>query len=68
MEPTLQYCTARPGTGELAVVGPIFRPERIGIAVANGSPLRKTINETLLAMYEDGTYERTYGKWFSPGK
>jgi len=66
--PTLQYWAAKLGTGELAVVGPIFRPERYGIAVANGSPLRKSINEVLLAMYEDGTYERIYGKWFSQGK
>jgi polar amino acid transport system substrate-binding protein len=52
----------------LTVVGPVFRPEKYGIAVANGSPLRKSINETLLAMYEDGTYEQIYGKWFSQGK
>lgn len=66
--PTLQYWVAKRGNGELAVVGPIFRPEKYGIAVANGSPLRKAINETLLAMYEDGTYEQIYGKWFSSTK
>ncbi|SDR33559.1 amino acid ABC transporter substrate-binding protein, PAAT family [Paraburkholderia fungorum] len=66
--PTLQYWTARRGNGALAIVGPIFRPEKYGIAVANGSPLRKSINETLLAMYEDGTYEQIYGKWFSSSK
>jgi ABC-type amino acid transport substrate-binding protein len=66
--PTLQYWAARRGNGVLAVVGPIFRPEKYGIAVANGSPLRKPINEALLAMYEDGTYEQIYGKWFSPAR
>lgn len=66
--PTLQYWVAKRGNGALAVVGPIFRPEKYGIAVANGSALRKAINETLLAMYGDGTYEQIYGKWFSPGK
>jgi ABC-type amino acid transport substrate-binding protein len=66
--PTLQYWAARRGNGALTVVGPVFRPEKYGIAVANGSPLRKSINETLLAMYEDGTYEQIYGKWFSQGK
>lgn len=66
--PTLQYWTATRGNGALAIVGPIFRPEKYGIAVANGSPLRKSINETLLAMYEDGTYEQIYGKWFSSSK
>jgi ABC-type amino acid transport substrate-binding protein len=63
--PTLQYWAARIGKGVLAVVGPIFRPEKYGIAVPNGSPLRKSINETLLTMYEDGTYEQIYRKWFS---
>ncbi|WP_168991532.1 hypothetical protein [Paraburkholderia sp. UYCP14C] len=33
-----------------------------------GWRLRRLRNETLLAMYEDGTYERIYGKWFSQGK
>jgi ABC-type amino acid transport substrate-binding protein len=66
--PTLQYWAAKRGNGVLAVVGPIFRPEKYGIAVANGSSLRKPINEALLAMYEDGTYERIYDKWFSPAR
>ncbi|WP_321789626.1 transporter substrate-binding domain-containing protein [Paraburkholderia sp. J94] len=66
--PTLQYWAARRGNGALTVVGPVFRPEKYGIAVPNGSPLRKSINETLLAMYEDGTYEQIYGKWFSQAK
>lgn len=66
--PTLQYWAGRRGNGVLAVVGPVFRPEKYGIAVANGSALRKRINEALLAMYEDGTYEQIYGKWFSSGK
>ncbi|WP_343657205.1 transporter substrate-binding domain-containing protein [Paraburkholderia caribensis] len=66
--PTLQYWTAKRGNNVLAVVGPIFRPEKYGIAVANGNSLRKSINEALLAMYEDGTYEQIYGKWFSSTK
>ncbi|WP_181969920.1 transporter substrate-binding domain-containing protein [Paraburkholderia sp. DHOC27] len=66
--PTLQYWAAKRGNGVLAVVGPIFRPEKYGIAVANGSALRKSINETLLAMYEDGTYEQIYSKWFAANK
>ncbi|OLL32418.1 hypothetical protein BTH42_08245 [Burkholderia sp. SRS-W-2-2016] len=66
--PTLQYWAARFGSQSLAVVGPVFLPEKYGIAVATGNNLRKPINEALLAMYEDGTYERIYGKWFSRGK
>lgn len=66
--PTLQYWSARFGKKSLTVIGPVFRPEKYGIAVANGNALRKSINEALLAMYEDGTYERIYAKWFSQGQ
>jgi len=66
--PTLQYWAAKQGNGVVQVVGPVFRPEKYGIAVAEGSALRKPINEALLELYEDGTYENLYAKWFSPSK
>jgi len=66
--PSLQYWAARHGDTGLQVVGPIFRPEKYGIAVAEGSPLRKPINEALLQIFEDGTYEQLYRKWFAAAK
>ncbi len=66
--PTLQYWQARLGSSDLQVVGPLFRPVKYGIAVAPGSPLRKRINEALLAMYADGSYEEIYHKWFAQTK
>src|SRR5216110_1005072 len=63
----LQYLAAKRGKGMLQVVGPIFRPYKIGFVVREGSPLRKQINEALLALYADGTYEDIYAKWFSRG-
>jgi len=51
----------------LRVVGPLFRPEKYAIAVAEGSALRKPINEALLAIHDDGTYEELYARWFSRG-
>jgi ABC-type amino acid transport substrate-binding protein len=63
--PTLQYLAARRGNGVLQVVGPIFAAQKYGIAVADGSPLRKGINKALLEMYEDGRYKVLYNKWFS---
>ena len=63
--PTLQYWAAKRGKGVVQVVGPVFRPEKYGIAVAKGSPLRKQINAVLLAIYEDGKYEELRGKWFA---
>ena len=65
--PTLQYWAAKQGNGVVQVVGPIFRLEKYGIAVAEGSPLRKPINQGLLELYDDGTYEKIYAKWFSQG-
>lgn len=63
--PTLQYWAAKRGQGVVQVVGPLFRPEKYWIAVAEGSPLRKRINEALFELYEDGTYEQIRAKWFS---
>jgi polar amino acid transport system substrate-binding protein len=64
--PTLQYWAAKRGKGLVEVVGPIFRPEKYGIGVAQGSPLRKQINEALLALYDDGKYDEIRAKWFAP--
>lgn len=64
----LQYMAAKSGDRALQVVGPIFRPYKIAMAVRDGSPLRKRINEALLAIYQDGTYENLYAKWFSVGQ
>ena len=64
----LQYMVAKSADRKLQVVGPIFRPYKIGMAVKNGSPLRKRINEVLLTIYADGTYEDIYAKWFSQSK
>jgi polar amino acid transport system substrate-binding protein len=61
---TLQYWAARQGKGLIQVVGPLFRPLKYGIAVPEGSPLRKQINRTLLEIYTDGTYEKIYSAWF----
>jgi len=66
--PTLQYWAAGQGRGLVQVVGPLFRPEKYGIVVAEGSALRKPINEALLKLYVDGTYERIRAAWFSTPK
>ncbi len=66
--PTLQYWAAGQGKGAIQVVGPLFQPEKYGIVVAEGSPLRKPINEALLQMYTDGTYEKLRAAWFSTSR
>ena len=63
--PTLQYWAAKRGQGLVQIVGPVFRPEKYGIVVAEGSALRKRINEALFELYDDGSYEQIRAKWFS---
>jgi ABC-type amino acid transport substrate-binding protein len=65
--PTIQYLASTRGNGVLQVVGPIFAPQKYGIAVADGSVLRKRIDRALLEMYEDGRYKALYTKWFVRG-
>jgi ABC-type amino acid transport substrate-binding protein len=63
--PSLEYWAGREGRGVVEVVGPVFRTEKIAMAVATGSVLRKRIDEALLEIYKDGTYDRIHSAWFS---
>ncbi len=62
--PQLEHWLATRGPSQASLVGPVFRPQRYGVAVPLGSPLRKRINAALLAMQEDGTAEAIAGRWF----
>jgi len=66
--PVLQYYATNHGNGKVKVVGPVFKTVFYGIAVPTGSPMRKQINEGLLSLVEDGTYEQIYQKWFGAVK
>jgi polar amino acid transport system substrate-binding protein len=61
--PVLLYYASRDGKGKVQVVGSIFRKEN-GIVFPPQSPYRKPVNEALLKIKEDGTYDRLYTKWF----
>jgi len=60
----LLYFASHEGKGKVQVVGPIFRKENYGIVFPDKSPLRKRVNEALLKLRENGTYDRLYMKWF----
>jgi polar amino acid transport system substrate-binding protein len=62
--PILLYYAAHDGKGKVQVVGSIFRKESYAIALPNGSPYRKLINNALLSLQEKGTYQEIYDKWF----
>ena len=63
--PILLYYAANVGKGKVQIVGPTFRKEDYGIAFLPGKDLRKRVNNTLLQLREDGTYQKIYDKWFA---
>ncbi|MBL8791224.1 MAG: transporter substrate-binding domain-containing protein [Rhizobiales bacterium] len=69
--PVLLFHAASSGRGKVRVVGPVFKKENYGIVFPprSGGPrktdLRKKVNEALLRMREDGTYDRIYRRWFT---
>ena len=62
--PVLLYYASHEGKGKVQVVGPIFRRESYGIVFPDQSPLRKRVNEALLKLRENSTYDQLYKKWF----
>jgi polar amino acid transport system substrate-binding protein len=63
--PVLLYYAAREGKGRVQLVGTPFRKEDYGIVFPRNNPLRKQVNVALLALREDGTYQKLYDKWFT---
>jgi polar amino acid transport system substrate-binding protein len=62
--PILSYYAANESRGDAIMVGPIFMRENYGIVFPSGSPLVEEVNQALLALREDGTYDDIYRKWF----
>ncbi|MDZ4792530.1 MAG: transporter substrate-binding domain-containing protein [Hyphomicrobiales bacterium] len=59
--PVIQHFTLK--EGRVRVAGTQFRPENYGIAFPVGSPLRRSVNQALLKLFENGAYETLYRKW-----
>lgn len=62
--PALRFFAAHDGAGRVRIVGPEFSRQGIGFVFPLGDPLRRNVSSALLAMREDGTYQRVYDKWF----
>ena len=62
--PVLLYYARNDGKGKVTMAGSIFRKEDYGIVFPRTSRYRKPINTALLALKEDGTYDRLYQRWF----
>ncbi|WP_375473981.1 transporter substrate-binding domain-containing protein [uncultured Nostoc sp.] len=66
--PVLLFYAANEGKGKVEIVGSILREESYGIILPNNSPYRKPINQALLSLKENGTYQSLYDKWFDAKK
>lgn len=62
--PVLDYLATTRGNGRVQTVGDPFRLEYYGIALPQDSPLTEPVDRALLAIMEDGTYERLLSEWF----
>jgi polar amino acid transport system substrate-binding protein len=62
--PILRYYAETQGRGRVTVVGPVFDREYYGIALASDSPLTERLDQALLSLAEDGTYDAIYQRWF----
>ena len=62
--PALLYYATHDGRGLARIVGNVFHNEDYGIVFPTGSPLRKHVNEALLALRESDAYQRIYEEWF----
>jgi polar amino acid transport system substrate-binding protein len=62
--PVLQYKLLKVGDEQLHLAETVFNPEDYGIAFPQGSDLVEPIDQAILALVEDGTYEILRTKWF----
>ena len=62
--PILAYYLQTSPDVNARLVERVFRSEDYGIALPSGSPLREEINQSLLKLREDGTFEELRVKWF----
>lgn len=62
--PILSYYASHEGIDVASMTGPVFRRENYGIIFPTGSLLVEDVNQVLLSLREDGTYDQLYTKWF----
>ncbi|WP_419925519.1 glycine betaine/L-proline ABC transporter substrate-binding protein ProX [Candidatus Poriferisocius sp.] len=63
--PVLQFHAAREGAGEVTTVGSDFQRVQYGLMLSpDDEELRERINLALLALVENGTYQRLHDTWF----
>jgi polar amino acid transport system substrate-binding protein len=61
--PLLLYYASRVGQGKVQVVGTPFREQFYSIVMPEDSAYRKPVNQAILTLKENGTYQKIYQKW-----
>ncbi|MBV9354316.1 MAG: transporter substrate-binding domain-containing protein [Chloroflexi bacterium] len=62
--PVLEHYASTDGAGQVQMVGKAVQPEQYAIALPIDSPYRRAIDQTLLQIMADGSYEALYERWF----
>jgi polar amino acid transport system substrate-binding protein len=62
--PPLRYYAVHDGVGRVKLVGPEFNRNDVGFLFQLGDPLRRRVSSVIVALHEDGTYEKIHGRWF----
>jgi polar amino acid transport system substrate-binding protein len=62
--PVLAYYATHHGRRRAVMIGAVFLPENYGIVFPTGSSLVEDVNQALLMLREDGTYDGIYARWF----
>ncbi|MBB3141741.1 transporter substrate-binding domain-containing protein [Halomonas organivorans] len=62
--PNVGYFSQTQGEGRTKVVGPLYEGQQYGIVLVKGSDWVEPVNEALVSMKEDGTYDEIHSKWF----
>lgn len=62
--PVLRYYARSESNGNARVVGSVFAKQSYGIALKSNSAYRESINQAILLLKENGTYDRIYQQWF----
>jgi len=62
--PPLQDFANNAGQGQVKVVGPLYMGHYYAMAVPQGSEVREAVNRGILRLFENGTYDKIYRKWF----
>ena len=58
------YYANREGNGRVEVVNELLEREGYAVALPEGSPHREAINQAILDIVSDGTYDELYLQWF----